>query len=192
MAYTDVEYKFKSIGKNVQIGKNVYFRYPEEVEIGNDVIIDEFCYFTTKVKLGNNIHIAPFCSVIGGKSSEFIMEDYSGFAAGVRVICSSDDFVNGPFTNPTIPVQFRPNCKMGKVKIEKHAVVGTNSIIMPNVTLKEGSAVGVMSLIKRSTIAWKVYIGNPAKPVLERNKESILEGEKQYLEYLNNKESEDK
>ena len=50
MGYTDVEYKFKKIGKNVQIGKNVYFRYPEEVEIGDNVIIDEFCYFTTKLK----------------------------------------------------------------------------------------------------------------------------------------------
>lgn len=30
--------------------KNVYFRYPEEIEIGDNVIIDEFCYFTTKWK----------------------------------------------------------------------------------------------------------------------------------------------
>ena len=63
---------------------------------------------------------------------------------------------------------------------------------MPNVILKEGSAVGVMSLIKRSTTPWKVYIGNPAKPVLDRNKESILEGEKEYLKFLCNKKSEDK
>ncbi|MHB0896064.1 MAG: acyltransferase, partial [Spirochaetales bacterium] len=83
MPYTDVEWKLKKIGKNVQIAKNVYFRYPEETIIGDNVIIDEFCYFTTSLTIGNNVHIAPMCSVIGGKSSKLIMEDFSGMAAGV-------------------------------------------------------------------------------------------------------------
>ena len=184
MGYTDVEYKFKKIGKNVEIGKNVYFRYPEEIEIGDNVIIDEFCYFTTKMKIGNNIHIAPFCSVIGGKSSEFIMEDFSAISAGTRVICSSDDFISGPFTNPTIPIKFRPNCKIGTVIIKKHVVVGTNSVIMPNVILKEGSGTGAMTLVNRDLDEWGIYIGSPCKKIKERDKENILNGEKEYKNYL--------
>lgn len=179
MGYTDVEYKFKKIGKNVQIGKNVYFRYPEEVEIGDNVIIDEFCYFTTKLKIGNNVHIAPFCSVIGGKQSELIMEDFSGFSAGVRAICSSDDFVNGPFTNPTIPVKYRPNCKIGKIILKKHSVAGTNTIIFPNVIFEIGSGTGAGTLVNKSLEEWGIYIGNPCKKVKERNRENILLGEEQ-------------
>lgn len=30
MPYTDLEYKFKRIGKNVRIGRNVYFCYSSE------------------------------------------------------------------------------------------------------------------------------------------------------------------
>ncbi|MCB8566633.1 acyltransferase [Fusobacterium ulcerans] len=184
MGYTDVEYKFKKIGKNVEIGKNVYFRYPEEIEIGDNVIIDEFCYFTTKMKIGNNIHIAPFCSVIGGKKAELVMGDYSALASGVRIICGSDDFINGPFMVSTIPIEFRPNCKIGQIILEKHVVVGTNSIILPNCILKEGSGTGAGTLVHRNLKSWSLYLGNPCKKVIERNRENILKGEEEYLEYL--------
>lgn len=184
MAFTDVEYKFKKIGKNVQIGKNVYFRYPEAVEIGDNVIIDEFCYFTTSLKIGNYIHIAPSCTVIGGIQSELIMEDYTVIAAGSRVICGSDDYVNGPFTNNTIPAQFRPHAKSSRVIIKKHAAIGTNVVIHPGVTIAEGTAIGSMSLITKDLEPWKVYAGIPAKIVKDRNKESIEAGERDFLNYL--------
>jgi acetyltransferase-like isoleucine patch superfamily enzyme len=36
MPYTDFNFKFRKIGKNVEIGDNVYFKYPELIEIGNN------------------------------------------------------------------------------------------------------------------------------------------------------------
>lgn len=184
MGYTDVEYKFKKIGKNVQIGKNVYFRYPEEVEIGDNVIIDEFCYFTTKLKIGNNVHIAPFCSVIGGKNSELIIKDYSVFSAGVRAVCGTDDFINGPFTSVAIPVKFRQNCTYGKILLEEHVIVGTNSIILSNKTLRKGSGTGAGTLVNKDLDEWGMYVGSPCRKIKERNKENILNGEEEYLNYL--------
>lgn len=183
MAFTDVEYKFKKIGKNVQIGKHVYFRYPEAVEIGDNVIIDEFCYFTTSLKIGNYIHIAPSCTVIGGKESELIMEDYSGMAAGSRIVCGSDDF-KSPFTNPTIPVSFRPGAKAGKVIIRKHAVITTNVVVHPDVTIGEGTVVGSLSLVTKNLEPWKIYAGNPVRIIMERNKEVVESGEHDFLNYL--------
>lgn len=183
MPYTDVEYKFKKIGKNVQIGRNVYFRYPNEVEIGDNVIIDDFCYFTTAVNLGNFIHISASCSVIGGKNSQFIMKDFSALGAGTRIICASDDFVKGPFGSP-VPIEFRPNCKVSHVIIEKLAIIGTNSVIHPGVTVSEGAVTGSMTLVTKSLEPWGVYIGIPAKYIQSRDKESILKAEYEFLEYL--------
>jgi galactoside O-acetyltransferase len=115
------------------------------------------------------------------------MGDYSAMAAGTRVVCGSDDYVNGPFTNPTIPAQFRPNTKIAEVVIEKHAITGTNVVVHPNVVLAEGSVVGSMSLVTKSLEPWKVYAGIPAKIVKERNKEAILKGEQEFIEYLKSK-----
>jgi hypothetical protein len=182
MSYTDLDYKFKRIGKNVQIGRNVYFRYPSEVEIGDNVVIDEFCYFTTSVSIGNHCHIAPSCSVIGGRDAKFVMEDFCGMAAGVRIVCGSDDYLEG-LTNVTIPTQFHPNTIIGEVVMRRHSIIGTNSVVMPNVTLEEGTAIGAMSVVMKSTMPWRLHIGNPAKPLLPRNRKSIEEGERKFLQW---------
>ena len=64
------------------------------VEIGDNVIIDEFCYFTTSAVIEDYVHISTGCSIIGGKDSVFIMREFSALGAGSRIICMSDDFIN--------------------------------------------------------------------------------------------------
>ena len=181
MGFTDVEYKFKRIGKNVQIGKNVYFRYPELVEIGNNVIVDEFCYFTTKVLIGDYVHISPHCSIIGGKNSTFEIQNFAGLSAGCRIICGSDSYLGDGMTNPTIPNQYRAKVTFTTVKIEEHAVLGTNCVVHPGITIGKGAAIGSMSLITKNLEEWGIYIGIPAKKIKIREKEKILKYEKLLL-----------
>lgn len=181
MSYTDIEYKFKKIGKNVQIGKNVYFRYPEEIVIGDNVIIDEFCSFTTALEIGSYIHIGPHCSVIGGKKSKLIMGNFSGLSAGCRIACSTDSYLGDGLTNPTIPTKYRASVTFSTVEIQKHVVLGTGCVVHPGVIIGEGAAIGSMSLITKNIAPWGVYIGIPAKQIKERVKGKILEYERQLL-----------
>jgi acetyltransferase-like isoleucine patch superfamily enzyme len=166
---------FKHIGKNVQIGSNVFFAHPELVEIGDNVRIDNNCSFTTAVKLGDYVHIGPFISVIGGVNSSLEMDNFSGLSAGCRIICASDDYFNG-LTNPTIPEKYRPYIHSGKVKLHKHCIAGTNTVIHPNVKFAEGCCTGSMTLVTKSLeYPWMVYIGVPAKPYKTRNQEAIIQ-----------------
>lgn len=183
MAYTDVEYKFKRIGKNVSIGKYVYFRYPELVEIGDNVIIDEFCYFTSSLTIGNYVHIASHCTCIGGKNSKLIMSDFSGLSAGCRIICGSDDYLCG-LTNPNIPFEFRGATKIGEVFIGKHAVLGTNTVVHPLVRINEGAATGSLTLVTKDLESWSIYIGSPAKKIKDRDRTTILKLESDFINYL--------
>jgi len=48
------------------------------------------------------------------------------------------------------------------------------------VNIAEGCAVGAMSLVNRTTKAWGVYVGNPARRVKERKKD-LLELEEKFL-----------
>jgi acetyltransferase-like isoleucine patch superfamily enzyme len=57
----------KSSGTNVIIGKTVRIRRPELAEIGDNVIIDDFIYISTPLKLHSNMHISSGCKIIGGK-----------------------------------------------------------------------------------------------------------------------------
>lgn len=181
--YTDLKFKLKKIGKNVYIGNNVYFRYPDVVEIGDNVIIDEFCYFTTAVIIDNNVHIGPSCTVIGGKSSTFIMKQFSGMAAGSRIICSSDDFIKD-ITNPTIPSKYRSNLKSGTVIIKEHGLLGTNTIVHPSITIGEGAGTGSGSIVTKDLDDWYIYIGQPCKKFKIRDKKNILMQAQKYLNDL--------
>lgn len=143
----------------------------ENIEFGKYIIIDDFVliYAKEKIKIGNFVHIASFSSISGG--GELIMEDFSGLASGCRVVTGSDDFKDWGFGNPTINNQFR-NSKVGKVKIEKFAIIGTNSTILPNVTIGEGVAVAANSLITKDLEPWGIYVGN--KRIGWRNREEVL------------------
>jgi len=54
------------------------------------------------------------------------------------------------------------NVKAAAVILRRHVIVGSGSIILPGVTLEEGTAIGALSLVRKSTEPWTVYAGIPA------------------------------
>ena len=170
---------FKYIGNNVKISDKASIYNCEQIEISDNSRIDDFCVISGKIKIGRNVHIAPFCLVAGGEKG-ITLEDFSGLAYQVQVFTQSDDYSGKTLTNPTIPDKYKNEFK-SKVIIGKHSIVGTASLIMPGVILAEGTSVGAMSLIRKNTESWSIYLGNPAKKIKSR-KQNLLELEKQYLE----------
>lgn len=150
----------------------------ENIEFGKNIIIDDFVliYAKEKIQIGSFVHIASFSSISGG--GELIMDDFSGLASGCRIITGTDDFKDWGFGNPTIASEFR-NVTTGKIKIEKFAIVGTNSIVLPGVVIGEGVAVSANSLITKSLEPWGIYVGN--KKVGTRNKEAVLKNYEKFL-----------
>ena len=65
-------------------------------------------------------------------------------------------------------------------RFEKHVIVDASSVILPGVTLKEGTAVGSMTLCNKSTEPWSINVGVPVRKLKDRNKD-ILDLEKQFL-----------
>jgi galactoside O-acetyltransferase/dTDP-4-amino-4,6-dideoxygalactose transaminase len=169
---------FKSLGKNVKISDKAAIYNCDQIEIGDHSRIDDFCVISGCIKIGQNVHIAPQCLVAGGEKG-IIFDDFSGLAYQVQVFTQSDDYSGRTLTNPTIPSSFKKEIKR-EIYIGKHVIVGAASIIFPGVHLKEGCSVGAMTLVNKSTEAWGVYVGNPAKRVKERSK-NLLELEVQYL-----------
>lgn len=169
---------FKYLGTNVKISDKASIYNPELMEIGDDSRIDDFCVISGKVTIGRNVHIAVFCNVGGGESG-VTLDDFSGLAYGCHVFSQSDDYSGRTLTNPTIPDKFKSETK-SPVYIKRHSIVGVSSVIFPGVTLEEGTSVGAMSLVTKSTESWSVYFGVPAKRLKTRKRE-LLELEKDYI-----------
>jgi galactoside O-acetyltransferase len=161
-------------GKNVIIGKTVRIRYPELVEIGDNSIIDDFTYISTRLIVARNVHIAAGCKLIGGPESTVRMGEYSTLAPNAVLAAGSDDYKSGIAT-PLVPREYKGRYEVGTIDIGRHCIVGAGSVVLPNVTLSEGAALGALSLAKNSLDAWTLHAGIPARQLGPRDRETILE-----------------
>jgi galactoside O-acetyltransferase len=172
---------FKNIGRNVLVSRKASIYGSENIELGSNIRIDDFCVLSGKIKLHNNIHIACFCALFAGEAGIEIM-NYSGLSSRVAIYAVSDDFSGNALSNPTFPDKYRKVISM-KVTLYPHSIIGTGTTILPGCDIAEGSAVGAMSLVTESTEPWGTYYGIPAKRKASRSKR-LLELEKQYLKEL--------
>ena len=72
-------------GKDVRIDKDTVIR-DKNALIGNHVAIDKGFYCTTKLIIGDYIHIAPYCKIVGSLKASFVMEDFAFMAGGTSII----------------------------------------------------------------------------------------------------------
>jgi galactoside O-acetyltransferase len=161
------ELGLKQYGKNVLISRKCSIYSPAKISIGDNVRIDDFCILSGEITLGSHIHIAAYCALFGAFGIE--MEDYSGLSIRCTILSASDDFSGNYLTGPMMP-QHTTNIKGGKVVLKKYTVAGANCVILPNVTIETGVAVGTMSLINKTLAEWGIYVGIPAKRIGEREK----------------------
>lgn len=158
---------FKTVGKNVLVSRFARFYSPENIEIGNNVRIDDFCILSGKIKLGNYIHISAYTALYGKDGIE--MEDFTGLSPRCTVFSASDDF-SGEYLTGTMVEKKYTNVQGGKVTIKKYSQIGSNCVILPNLTINEGVAVGAMSLIIKDLDPWLIYKGIPATYYKKRSK----------------------
>jgi len=168
----------KSLGSDVRISDKASIYNADQISIGDHSRIDDFCVISGKVSIGRNVHIAVFCNVAGG-SEGITLDDFAGLAYGCQVFSQSDDYSGRSLTNPTVPALFKQETKKA-IHIGRHCIVGTNSLIFPGVILGEGCSVGAMSMVTKSTEAWHIYSGVPAKKLKTRHRD-LLTLEQDYL-----------
>lgn len=169
---------FKSLGANVKISDKASIYNCDQISIGDNTRIDDFCVISGKVTLGRNVHVAIFSNIAGGELG-VTMDDFSGLAYGCQVFSQSDDYSGKTLTNPTVPASYKKEAKSA-IYIGRHVIIGTSSIVLPGVHLAEGCSVGAMSMVTKSTTPWGIYFGIPAKRLKNRSKD-LLELESEYL-----------
>jgi acetyltransferase-like isoleucine patch superfamily enzyme len=176
---------FKAIGENVKIAKNCTISGISNISIGNNVIIDAFCSIIATEKgqltIGSFIHIGSFCHLLAAGGG-IELKDFSGLSQDVKVYAKTDDYSGQSLTNPTVPEKYK-FVKNGKVIINEHVIIGSGSVILPNVEIGEGTAVGALALITSNLGSWTIYVGNPLKKLSKRSK-SLLEKKEEFLDEL--------
>ena len=174
---------FCCVGNNMKLSDKASYYNCKEIRLGSNVRVDDFCVLSAGIagiEIGNYVHIAVFSSLMG--AGNIILNDFCNISSRVSIYSSNDDYSGASMTNPTVPSEFT-NVQHANVKVGRHVIIGSGSIVLPGVSIEEGVAIGALSLVKHNCKTFGVYAGVPAVYIGER-KRDLLELEKKFLERL--------
>lgn len=159
------------VGTNVLVSEHATIVGLENIQIGSNVRIDSHVVILSKrglTTIGNNVHIEPASSIVAHRGVS--LGNYVTLSHGVRLYTESADYSGASFTNVFPDGRFL-NPKGGPIRIGDHVIIGGNSVVMPNVTVGEGAAVGALSFVRESIDGWAIYAGNPLRRLSDRSRE---------------------
>ena len=171
--------KFKTYGEDVILSDNITIKRKENCSIGNHVSIDYGFYCTTKMEIGDYVHISPYVTCIGGKDGQFIAKGFNNIMAGARIVCGSDRFDDSGLFGAMIPKELKGTQIIEPVIMEEFSNVGTNAIVMAGSRLRKGVLLSAGSVLFGDTEEWGVYKGNPAQLVKKIDPTKIIENAKE-------------
>jgi dTDP-4-amino-4,6-dideoxy-D-glucose acyltransferase len=162
-------------GTAVLISRKASLYGAENVFVGDHVRIDDFAVITCgsdkQVRLGCHVHVAAHAALFGGGG--IVLEDFVTVSGRTSIYSATDDYGGEVLTNPTVPDQFTGVIR-GQVVLHRHVVVGAGCVVLPGVTIGEGSTTGAMTLVNRDLDPWGIYIGVPARLLRPRSRGLLL------------------
>jgi acetyltransferase-like isoleucine patch superfamily enzyme len=158
------------------VSPNIRIRCPQHFVIGEDSIIDDYCYFSTKLEVGRCSHIASGCTIAGGADRKCTIGDFCSISSGAKIWCTSDDFVNDLVTIiPSGIEQVKQHLISADVAFGNYTAVGSNAVIMPGNLVPDGTVIGALSFVPAyfEFQPWTVYAGVPIRQIRSRNRGSV-------------------
>ena len=127
---------FKKLGKNNFISKTAIIYFPENIEMGDNCMVNEGVLLTAmeSIKIGDYVHLSPYSIITtGGLDYRKIMAERKHIA--------------------------RP------IIIEDGVWIGSGAIVNPGVTVGKNSVIGAGSVVVSDIPADSVAVGVPAKVI---------------------------
>ena len=168
--YTEDELKelgLKHFGKNVLISRKASIYNAKDISVGNNVRIDDFCILSGKIETGDYVHISAYSGLYGKFGIK--IGNFCGISPRCTLLSATDDFSGNYMISPMVPEELC-NVTGGEIILEDFVQIGANSVIMPNVCVKKGSACGAFSFVNKALDEWGIYAGIPAKRIKNRAK----------------------
>ena len=170
----------RAVGVDVRIHSTCLMVGLENISIGDHVRVDAFTSLIAgdgHINIGNHVHIAGYVFLSGAEGIE--IADFVGVSRGVGIYTRNDDYTGGGLSGPTVPAEFL-NLATGPVSLGRHVIVGSGTIVLPGVTIAEGSTVGALSLVKTDLAPWGIYAGVPVRRLRDRSR-ALLTFEEQLV-----------
>jgi acetyltransferase-like isoleucine patch superfamily enzyme len=165
---------FAALGSDVRIDRRAAIFGPEFISIGSHVRIDCFAVITAgpaPVEIGAYSHISANTYLSGAQGG--IRIGYgTGVAPFVAIYSAVEDYITGRLNSPMVPSDLR-GTRVGMIEIGPHAAIGSSSVLLSDLSVGFGGAVGALSLVNRSVRPFEVVHGNPIRRVGRRDESEV-------------------
>lgn len=171
---------FLSVGRGALLSDRASFHNCGRISIGDRSRIDDFCVLSAGhdgIAIGSHVHVAVFSSLIG--RGEIRLDDFCNVSSRVAIYSSNDDYSGRHMTNPTVPTAFT-GVVHAAVRVGRHAIIGSGSVVLPGVTIGDGAAVGALSLVREDCPPFSICAGTPARVIGHRER-TLLDLETRFL-----------
>lgn len=149
--------------------KNVRnFYYTKDYIYGKNIAIGEWTYGRPQVRFkreDTRLIIGKFCSI----------------ASGVQIFMGGDHIMENVSTYPfTVLKEFWLNAEGETIKPSQDVVIGndvwigTQSTIMPGITIGDGAVIAAHSVVTKNVEPYSIVAGNPARERKKRFDEEVI------------------
>jgi maltose O-acetyltransferase len=131
-------------GRNVTISPTAFFKFPENVKIGNNTFINHLCSIWASpegpITIGSGVLLGPCTQIISSNH---------GYAAGTPIRGQAG--MDAP------------------IDIGDDVWLGANVVVTPGVSIGRGCVVGAGAVVTKDLPAMSICVGVPARPIAFRD-----------------------
>ena len=182
---------FPKIGKGVVFGRNVTIRNPQAIELGDNVIIDDYALLDGRVPGEDGIRIGDKCIIgrhatLTAKSGPIVIGDNCSIGASSVISSQGGIFiedwvqmageckiVGGLFTfddSAQNTWKFQRHSK-GSIRIGEHCFIGGGAMVVDDVTVGRCSMVGSGSIVVQSLPDYSTFVPRPGMIIGKTNQQ---------------------
>ena len=179
-----------SVGKGTLFGRNIVFRHPQKINIGDNIILDDNLLIDAKgdvnrgIAIKNDVFVGRN-SILSCKGGDIIIGERSNIGANCYLFSSSKvrlgkDVIVAAFTyligggnylldktDVQINLQYDYEGK-GGVEIADNVWIGAHCVVLDGVKVGKGSVIAAGGIVKESVDEMSIIGGVPAKILKNR------------------------
>jgi len=159
---------FGSVGRGVVFGRNIVFRHPGKITIGDNTIVDDGVVLDAKgkgsegIRIGRHAYIGRH-TILSCKDGSIVVEDYCNISANCTILSETEvrlgaySFLAGNcylvaggnhrFDDVGTPIMFQPSITKGGIRIGSDVWLGAGVVVLDGVTVGKGAVLGAGSVV---------------------------------------------
>lgn len=180
---------FRRVGRGAVFGRNITFRHPHKISLGENCFIDDNVVLDAKgeankgLELGDNVYVGRN-TILSCKEGDIVVGDHGNISANCSLLSETEIRLgnhcflagncylvaggNHSFDDVDTPIMFQPSLSKGGIRIADDVWLAAGVIVLDGVTIGRGCVVGAGAVVTGSLPEYSLVVGSRALRIMDR------------------------